>query len=69
MKTEQQLWDSMQYAARYAGSHGAYRSDVFSLLAAILAYYKARGTEPQDMLSPELMRCIEWQMLDEYRQI
>jgi hypothetical protein len=63
--SEEEVWERMQESCRYAGSHGAYRSDVFAALAAILAYYKCRGTEPKDMLSEVLLRTIDWFLLDD----
>ena len=62
--TEDELWTAMQTQAEFVG-HGAYRSDVFTLLALILAYYKSRGTEPAEMLSPKLMQLIDYFMAKE----
>lgn len=42
----------------------AHRSDLFELLATILAYYAARGTSPDVMLSPTLRAMIQ-RLLDE----
>jgi hypothetical protein len=59
------MWNDMQEACAYAGSHNAFNSDVFAALAAILAYYKVRGTEPHKMLSPTLLRTIDWALMDD----
>lgn len=57
--TEDQLWDEVIYRADHFGAGIGYRSDLFLLLATILAYYKSRGTEPSDMLSDTMMRTID----------
>lgn len=52
-------WHEMEDAAAFVGSGAAFRSDVFVLLGSIFAMYKTRGTEPHQMLSPEMMALID----------
>lgn len=54
-----QEWKLWHYLTEEMGMNpGFYRSDVFELLAAILAYYQARGTSPEQMLGEHLKKRI-----------
>ncbi len=53
---EDELWKQIEKEADYVGSTAAHNSDVFSLLATILAYYQSRGTLPEQMISSETMK-------------
>ena len=56
---EARLWDLLQYEADHAII--AYNSDIFHLLAVILAYYQVRGTSPTQMATSESMQArIAW---------
>ena len=59
MTVEERAWATVAQLANQFGVHHSHRSDLFILLAAILAYYKVRGTEPQDMLTDVLLRTID----------
>jgi hypothetical protein len=47
---EERLWDGIVEEARHFGYVPSYNSDLFQLLACILAYYKVRGTTPEKMI-------------------
>ena len=46
--------------ADYVGSGIGFKSDYFDLLALILAFYKALGTEPEQMLGDPLRQKIDY---------
>lgn len=57
---EERLWDRIVKEAEQFGGVPSYHSDLFSLLACILAYYKVRGGTPEKMIGPFMQERIEW---------
>lgn len=62
MKTPDDLWNDACVAMREFDKDMSHNSDLFSVLARIMAYYQARGTPPEQMISDTLKERINLYM-------
>lgn len=57
---EENLWIELGEQASRFSVLTSHNSDVFALLAAILAYYESRGTSPEQMIGDKLKEVISF---------
>lgn len=61
---EEKALRALEAQARFVGE-GAYGSDIFALLARILAYYRVRGTPPEEMVDSDTLLALIKHMIEE----
>jgi len=60
LSLEDRLWMAIERESHAFCALRDHRSDLFSLLAYILAFYEVRGTRPEQMIGEAMKQRIDW---------